>query len=483
MMKDHRMKRTLSVLIFVSVLLPAFLIMFTINEVSLHGNLNVYAATSLESAKAKNLKNLKKVYSYYRESYYTSGDYKNLTDIYNSAIEEINKCDDSSDLKMIYNEYKSRLKEIKPSVLVKYQKKQEKSLLKAYKQLIKENDYSDYNLQNLNLAKEQGIEDIYNAKTKTKSKKAKANGINSMKAIATILDETKNKVIEDITNNTNLSSSEKSSLIEQINNMDNVDSVITIGNEYGSENNDVKTDDTEVVTLDQINERVKKLVKKYPAYTETQIRHLVAAANMDFIKSEDIYSAFGANSKSDFNDIQEEIDGILESMVNTCKIKKSIIYFNGKQRSYLDNVEYEKMLWPNELYINAKFRIHADYLCELTKSMIIDSTTEDNYLTTGTEGTVSTYKAMMYIYDFNGISGVYYDDSKTISINDKQLNKTSGAIISTFFVNSLIYAKDIRYDQFYPSKDSVKLDERADEILEKYNNIIVKQISNKQKVK
>ena len=150
---------------------------------------------TLEESKKNAVKDLKSVYKTYLKKYYTSKAYKKLTSKYKKGVDVINACKTNEKVEEYYGRYEAALKAIKPSKLVKYQKKMETSLLKTYKKLIENNEYSDNNLAKLEDIKNEGIESIYGALTKTQSKKAKTNFVKELTAVKTLVAETKDYII------------------------------------------------------------------------------------------------------------------------------------------------------------------------------------------------------------------------------------------------------------------------------------------------
>ncbi|MBR4343661.1 MAG: polysaccharide deacetylase family protein [Lachnospiraceae bacterium] len=155
----------------------------------------VSAAQSVESYREKILKNLSKVYKYYLKSHYSDDEYLELTVQYENGIDAINFADSKSEIKSIYAEYKEILRSIRPSVLISYQEKQVGYLVDAYDKLVSKNKYSEEDFSELENIKNEGIESIYNTRTKTKAKKARKNAIEELEAIQALPEE-KPDVIE-----------------------------------------------------------------------------------------------------------------------------------------------------------------------------------------------------------------------------------------------------------------------------------------------
>lgn len=221
---------------------------------------------TLEEAKKNAVKDLKSVYKTYLKKYYTSKAYKELTSKYKKGVKVINACKTNEKVEEYYGRYEATLKAIKPSKLVSYQKKLETSFLKTYKKLIENNEYSDNNLAKLEDIKNEGIESIYGALTKTKSKKAKTNYVKELTTVKTLVAETKDYVISYINDSKDLNEDEKEAIINQINNLDNIEDINSVGEEYGyvEEEEYVETNPNKM-TLDILNDKdkLKEFAEKY----------------------------------------------------------------------------------------------------------------------------------------------------------------------------------------------------------------------------
>lgn len=458
------------------------------------GTTVVYAAETtkdaLESSKSKALKNLEKVYKYYSKSYYSTKEYSKLTKYYNKGVKAIKACKDKTSINDTYNEYKELLNSVKPSILVKYQKKMEKSLLKSYKSLVTKNEYSDYNLSKLENIKDEGIEKIYAAKTKSKSKKAKTSYVKQLKKVTTVLDQTRSAIIYYINSNNDLNSTEKQAIIEEINNTSNVDAIVAIGEEYGYEE---VVDET--ITVDQINAKIKELCKKYPKYTEDEIRSLVATTNMDYVDENDIYTIFNVNSKEELKNKVEQADQLIKDAANTVSAEYSTRFF-GEDYYKSGMKDYKDIIWANDLIMEKTLKVHGDYMCDILKTYVEKNCTVEELEELGRkaaalEATKKLYQFTIWFYDDYDSSYELaphhcYDNTKVININDERLQGSTGYILNKFiysaFDNNML---DWRANQYALEKENrqgyVTFD--LENELEKNNYIYEKIDSLSQKIK
>ena len=424
-----------------------------------NGNTVVYAAETLESKQTKALKNLEKVYKYYSKSYYTTKEYKKLTNAYNKGVKAIKACKDKTSIQNTYEEYKEKLNAIKPSILVKYQKKMEKSLLKSYKSLVSKNEYSDYNLSKLEEFKEEGIEKIYASKNKSKAKKNKTAYVKKMKSVTTLLDQTRAYMVNYINNNKDLTENEKTTIIEEINNAKNVDAIVAIGEEYGYEE---VVDET--ITVDQINAKIKELCKKYPKYTEDEIRSLVATTNMDYVDENDIYTIFNVNSKEELKNKVEQADQLIKDAANTVSAEYST-RFLGEDYYKSGMKDYKDIIWANDLIMVKTLKVHGDYMCDILKTYVEENCTVEELEELGRkaatlEATKKLYQFVIWFYDDYDSSYELaphhcYDNTKVININDERLQGSTGYILNKFiysaFDNNML---DWRANQYALEKEN-----------------------------
>ena len=425
-----------------------------------NGNTVVYAAETLESKQTKALKNLEKVYKYYSKSYYTEKEYKKLTSAYNKGVKAIKACKDKTSIQNTYEEYKEKLNAIKPSILVKYQKKMEKSLLKSYKSLVSKNEYSDYNLSKLEEFKEEGIEKIYASKNKSKAKKNKTAYVKKMKSVTTSLDQTRAYMVNYINNNKDLTENEKKAIIEEINNAKNVDAIVAIGEEYGYE--EVVN---ETITVDQINAKIKELCKKYPKYTEDEIRVLVASANMDFVNQDDIYTIFNVSSKEELAKKGEILDELLFEITDQLgyqhyTIQNPEITFDEYDRKYDEEMKI------NDIFINKTLKQNAEYANNLATIMVEEPYETTNYANPEkiVAGDRAAIESLDYLFDRIETKTRNFEFMKgyATTISDPLLTDTmAGYIIKSFMISTYAQVANYDLDSLIPQKDNNNISRAA----------------------
>ena len=460
------------------------------NPININKENIVYASTDLTDVKKNSIKELKGIYKKYNKSYYTSKNYNKLTKYYNKAVNLINNAKSLEKIESYLETYKVKLESIKPTKLIKYQNKMEKSLLKTYKSLISKYEYSDNNLQKIEDIKNEGLESIYSALTKTKSKKAKNSYINKIKEVKTLIDETKYSVICYIYSNNKLSDSEKSEIIETINNSDNVEEIKQIGDDYG-----FVEEEKVVITVDQIEKKKKELVKKYPTYTEDEIRIFVATANMDYVKDDEIFDIFKVNSKEELEEKKNKLDKMLETLVNVAIFNKSYSYnpenFDNSYENLISECRrllgktYDEMIKINDLFIDKKMKSHAEYICELCRQIIFESNkiTDRHELTNGYYASI---KLTVYYYNrsksqMENYPDDDYDRNIAINILDDKLTGGAGYIINYYGLYNLEYNGDYRLT-YFTTDDAKYVYTKKEQILSNYDNFISKRLG-KQKIK
>jgi len=450
------------------------------------GTTVVYAAETtkdaLESSKSKALKKLEKAYKYYSKNYYSTKEYNKLTKYYNKGVKAIKACKDKTSINDTYSEYKELLNSVKPSILVKYQKKMEKNLLKSYKSLVTKNEYSDYNLSKLESIKDEGIEKIYAAKTKSKSKKAKTNYVKQLKNVTTVLDQTRSYVVNYINSNSNLSNNEKQAIIEEINNTSNVDAIVAIGEEYGYKKAAAKT-----ITVEQIKAKVTELHKKYPEYKEDEIRSLVATTNMDYVNEEDIYAIFNVNSKEELKNKVEQADQLIKDAAASISAEYST-KFLGEDHYEYGMKNYKDIIWINDFIMNDTLKKHADYMCDILRTYVDKAITVEELEELGRdatilEGTLAFNKFEVWFYDCNDSVKEFaasdcYDETKVININDERLQGSAGYMLNKYiysaFENNMLDWRATIYTMETENREGYVTIDLANE-LEK-NNYIYKKI-------
>ncbi len=160
--------------------------------------------------------------------------------------------------------------------LKEYRSNAIKSFGKTYDKLLKKNEYSAFSKQQLKLLKEIGENAINAAKSKTKIKEAKTAAIEDFDSIITLPDETRSAVIAFLKGDKSIKKSKRTKAIKKLEGMTNVTDMLSLGAKYGYEQ-------TDRVTIEQMDEWIKLLGKRYKVYTEDEIRCLVATANLALI--------------------------------------------------------------------------------------------------------------------------------------------------------------------------------------------------------
>ena len=423
------------------------------NNPSTVSNLSrVYAASNIETSKKTALKDLEKLYKTYNKKYYSSKEYKKLTNYYNTGIKKINECTVLEELETIYTEYETKLKNIKPSVLVKYQKKVEKSFLKTYKSMVNSNEYSEYNLKVLESIKDECIENIYAAKNKTNVKKVKSTYVNKLKEVKTLLDETKNQIISYIKYSGKVNESEKQTIINNINNSNDINYITNIGKEYGY----VKG---EIVTKADIEQQIKDLTKKYKAYTEDEIRILVANTNLSYIKDEDLLDIYNVKDKDELISKIEKADELLKEAGQTISTEYLTRYYEENYYTN-DQKKYKDVIWVNDLIIQKDLKRHSDYICGLIKTYIEKDCTKtelsDSKKAYKNEGITAMYifETWYYGYEYDYvISNYYYDTTLAIYAFDDVFKGSEGYALDSFMYYSLKNTLNYRANAFTKQND------------------------------
>ena len=415
----------------------------------------VYAATTVQSKKESALKSLEKVYKTYYKKYYTEKEYNKLTKIYNKGIKALNSCKTKTEISDTLKIYKEKLLEVKPSIFVKYQQKMEKNLLTYYNNLLKNNSYSTDGLVKLEETKNATVENIYNKKTKTKAKKAKANGIKELDSVITLSMEKRDYAIM-IINYSDLSKEEKETKINEINNLyenNSIDDALEIITPYEKKSNEKIEEENAVITVDQIENKIKELCKKYPKYTKEEIRALVATANMDYVNEEDIYTIFNAKTKKD---VENKVDQVYELIVEiTYAIdKKGLSVYNNKK--YDDcliwhelPVEYDDIIWFDDLFINNKLKKHMTLWANEIKNMAIDIAPKSDKAA-WTTGAMASCNMSHWFYgvDTEYAGNLEKNKESIISIDDSKLAGGAGYISLLYMMRSQRYLGDYRSNSY-----------------------------------
>ena len=205
-----------------------------INPVKSNGGYDIVnAAVDLSETKEDAINELKTVYKKYLKKYYTSKSYTKLTKYYKKGVELIKNATTINKIDAACEKYKELMEGIKPYYLVKYQNKMITKVESSYNKLVSKNSYSDSNLEALEDLKNEGIEVIKNAVTKTKAKKAKSSYITKMNGIKTKLQQVREEVANYLETQ-NMTQEEKNKILEQVNNMSEND-IEGLLKEYGYE--------------------------------------------------------------------------------------------------------------------------------------------------------------------------------------------------------------------------------------------------------
>ena len=316
-------KRKKSVRKLIALVAVALCAAFVVSALPFDNAIYVNAESTFSTTKKTVLGGLRKLYEKYNKKYYSEKEYKKLTDLYNKAVKKIDSMTERdynyTQLEQLFAEYEEKITRIKPSVLIKYQAKVVKNLEKAYKKLLKQNEYSAFAEQQLSLCKDIGVNTIRAAKNKTNVKKAKKTALQNLKNVITLPDETRRDIISYISDNKDISKKKKAELIEKLEGMTDVEDMLSLSAQIDYEK-------PETVTIDQINNRIDQLVNKYPAYTEDEIRCLVATANLDYIDDSELFSVYKVNNFEGLKSKMLKADELLEKIGFSLTVEYGIRY-------------------------------------------------------------------------------------------------------------------------------------------------------------
>lgn len=403
----------------------------------------VSAATkTLKSTKSSALKKLLAAYNSYDKSNYYSTQYKSITKYYNTGVTKINACKTKNDVSKMLDTYKKKMATVKDkkTVLAEYKIKMQKSLLENYKDLVENNNYDSNGLKEL-----ESIYNTYNSKinkttAKTKAKKYKNTAISKMENVCT-------KVI-------------------------------------------ANADGTKTMSLEQVDKKVKALCKKYPAYTEEEIRTLYVTINMTEFNF-DLYEYLEVSSKSELEEKKELIDNFMDKYLDTLSyVSAAARTKNDKWLAYAKIPESETM-YLSVLIENELVKKQAQFLEE---NMIYcakhDKLSYDYDFPK--ELTIAAAKLTLWLYgdanleNKNTYAG-YYD------INDEEMNKRSDNIVLKKYANTLmLYSTALVVSEavyFIPSDIAkqaknveVALENRMRDNLEKANQELLNLFNSRNKV-
>ena len=424
------------------------------NPIKFNNDVNiVYAADNLEQDKKDALKELKSVYKTYNKKYYSSKNYKKLTKNYNKGVSLIKNSKNGDKVDEYLKKYTDILNGIKPTVLIKYQNKMEKKLLTTYKKLITKNKYSESNLEKIEDLKEQGVEEIHSALTKTKAKKAKNNYITKLNNVKTKIEQIREDAINFINDNKNIDEENKKVLIEQISN-NSEENITAILEEYGYVYEEKEIFD-ETITVEQIDNKIKELLKKYPKYTEDEVRTLVATANMDFVKDEDLLTIFNITSVDEIK-LKDEYLKEWKDEYGECAgtQKLYILHPDFSEESNLINArKYEDLIKINDLFINKKLKENANYIHNLEKNMVYNPYDNSGFGFYDNLGNLAGIELVAYIYD-DYSSDIDYKKEYTYKYSDSLFDNTgSGYIFKNYITKLLINCSNPGIKSFLPQGD------------------------------
>ena len=258
--------------------------------------------------------------------------------------------------------------------LKEYRSNAIKSFGKTYDKLLKKNEYSAFGKQQLKLLKEIGENAINEAKSKTKIKEAKTAAIEDFNSIITLPDETRNAVIAFLKGDKSIKKSKRTKAIKKLEGMTNVTDMLSLSAKYGYEQ-------TDRVTIEQIEARIKLLGKKYKAYTEDEIRCLVATANLDYIDDSDVYKAFNVKNDNELKAKADLFDRLMDDEYDNMGDEWLYLYDHSRYIEANENymkksIKYDDMVKFNELFINSKIKGYADQLFDLTDLMVKKNNTK-----------------------------------------------------------------------------------------------------------
>lgn len=383
-----------------------------------NGETVVYAAQTLEQYTAKTLKSLKKVYKNYKKTYYTTKEYEKLTSKYEEGVKAIEACTLKSDVKATYAEYNEILTGIKPSILINYQAKMEKIVVNTYNSLISKNNYSSLNLRRLNTIKDEAIEKIYAQKTKVMAKNVKDRAVDSF-----------NRVV--------------------------------ISKNISGSSENITTSD--YITVKQIEAKIKELCKKYPSFTEDEIRIIVSTANMDYVKDEDIFTVFNVTTIDELIGKAAKLDELFDEMIEYCKKEclaatymremgsiplRSVVKYREGER------QYDTMPKINEIFINEVFKKQSEYCFKLTNNIVkeadFDSTKPDPGSYASVELLALFYGRYSPLESFKDFETIFIR-TNVLEFDDQKLDNTgAGYFLNRFTIGVLSsLGSDIAFNNYY----------------------------------
>lgn len=464
-----------------------------------NGNIVVYAkeasTTNLDETINKYVKSLESVYKNYSESYYSAKEYKKITKYYNAGIEAIKGSKTKTSIKEAYQKYAELIRGIQPSKLVNYQKSKEKSILKVYKSLITNSEYSEENLEKLDEIKDTAITKIYEQKTKKKVKKVTSSYAKELRVVQNLLEQTRSTIITYINENKDLSKNEKQAIIEQVKNLKNPDDIVSVAEEYGYEEKTVSQDElnqaivdaiadinsnsnlsktekqniiaeiynasspeeiseilkkrnvnvektsTGTITVEQINAKVNQLHDDYPKYSLEELRILVVAANIEDINDTDICKVFGVSSRDELKDKADLLDILIHEINDANRKERIQLLYDMDPIPYPETgrVCSQTIRHISDVYISSNFKEDAQNVDNLVQKAITERGESTSY-TNIVPGDIAMIELMTYQDDiYDRMSGFGFKMSFTTKY--KNTNYVLQTYISYITSSSLVTAK------------------------------------------
>lgn len=423
------------------------------------------ATLTVSEYKAEALNNLKVVYKTYKKSYYLSKEYKKLKKYYKKGVKAIKAAKTNEKIKKAYDTYVKILNSIKPSVLVKYQTTLKNKLTTAYNKLITKNEYSEHNMSVLDSILTEAMEEIDAQVNKTNAKKEYTKGNKNLGNVETKIEEYRSNFISYVNNNSDLTKEQKNTIIENANKITTVDKLKELAEIWGYDETKNK-EEKEYITVEQINAKVEDLCKKYPAYTEDEIRVLVATANMDFVKDEDIYTIFNVDSKEELAQKGELLDSLLEEYNDMTALEWIIANYPEIEDPNYDGIE-RKIEDRYELYL--LFFDYGDiktakYASRLRKKAANETGKTTNFADPDdiVPGDKALIELIDYLFDMNFPNTNFkYDNGYGYKINDAKMNGGAGYIIKRILVGTYLRTANSNLDALLPQKNNSEITDEA----------------------
>lgn len=243
-------------------------------------------------------------------------------------------------------------------------------------------------------------------------------------------------------------------------------------------------------SVDQVNAKIKELCKKYPKYTEDEIRSLVATTNMDYIDVKDIYTIFNVNSKKELKSKVEQADQLIIDAAASISAEYSTNFFDDEEEYYYYEPgmkDYKDIIWANDLIMDETLKIHGDYMCDILRTYVdkgitVEELEELGIKARGLDGILAFYKFEIWFYDCNDsvkelAPSHCYDETKVININDERLQGSTGYMLNKFlycaYENNMLDWRATAYTMEAENREGYVTIDLANE-LEKNNYIYEK---------